>query len=220
MPTEAVGGVARFIYAFMGDVDVRIRWRAAHVARRLARLGDAGVIHKIVELYGRTSESSFRRPDAPFYWLPARFWLMMILDRIAAETPSAVGRHGQWLLTIASANEFPHLFVRSFAKSATYKLVKSGSLVLDATQRDALQRVNTSPVRRKKSRRPSRQGFDKYKHREREERRFHFDSLDTLPYWYSGAVRRFADLDSEEFLDIAERWIVDHWGVQSVARAF
>ena len=33
MPTEAVGGVARFFYALMGDVDVRIRWRAAHVAR-------------------------------------------------------------------------------------------------------------------------------------------------------------------------------------------
>jgi hypothetical protein len=27
-------------------------------------------------------------------------------------------------------------------------------------------------------------------------------------------VRQFADLDSEEFLNVAERWIVDHWGVQ------
>ena len=214
IPTEAVGGVARFLYALMGDVDVRIRWRAAHVARRLARLGDTSVIHKIVELYGRTSEPSFRQPDAPFYWLAARFWLMMTLDRIAAETPSVVGRHGQWLLEIASDNEFPHLLIRSFAKSATCKLVESGALVLDATQRDALQRANTSPVRRKKRRTPSRRDFNRYRQRERQERRFSFDPLDTLPYWYSGAVGRFADLDSEEFLDVAERWIVDHWGVQ------
>jgi len=214
MPTETVGGLARFLYALMGDIDVRIRWRAAHVARRLARLGDPGVIHKIVELYGRTSEPSFRKPDAPFYWLAARLWLMMALDRIAAETPSAVGRHGQWLLEIASDNEFPHLLVRSFAKSAMCRLVESRVLVPDTTQRDALQRANTSPVRRKKSRKPSRRSFDRYRHREHEERRFHFDPLDTLPYWYSGAVRQFADLDSEEFLNVAERWIVDHWGVQ------
>ncbi len=43
--------------------------------RRLARLGDAGVLDEIVELYGRTSEPSYRTPDAPFYWLAARFWL-------------------------------------------------------------------------------------------------------------------------------------------------
>ena len=162
IPTETVGGLARFLYALMGDVDVRIRWRATHAARRLARLGDPGVIHKIVELYGRTSEPSFRKPDAPFYWLAARLWLMMALDRIAAETPSAVGRHGQWLLEIASDNEVPHLLVRSFAKSAVCRLVESRVLVPDTTQRDALQRANTSRVRRKKSRKPSRRGFDRY----------------------------------------------------------
>jgi hypothetical protein len=214
IPAEAAGGVARFLYTLMGDVDVRIRWRAAHVARRLARLGDAGVIHKIVELYDRTSESAFRKPDAPFYWLAARFWLMMVLDRITAETPSAVECHGQLLLKIARDDEFPHILVRSFAKSAACKLVESGALVLDATQRDALQRANTSPVRRKKSRKPPHRSFDRYRYRGCEERRFHFDPLDTLPYWYSGAVRQFADLDSEEFLAVAERWIVDYWGVQ------
>jgi hypothetical protein len=214
MPTETAGGVARFLYALMGDVDVRIRWRAAHVARRLARLGDTSVIHKIVELYGRTSEPSFRQPDAPFYWLAARFWLMMTLDRIAAETPSAMRRLGHWLLTIASDNEFAHLLIRSFAKSAAWKLVESGALVLDATQRAALQRANTSPVRRKKRRTPSGRDFNRYRQRERQERRFSFDPLDTLPYWYSGAVGQFADLGSEEFLDVAERWIVDHWGVR------
>ena len=214
VPTEAAGGIVRFLYALMWDVDFRIRWRAAHVARRLARFGDAGIINKIVELYGRTSEPSFRRPDARFYWLAARFWLMMALDRIAAEALSAVGRHGQWLLEIASDNEFPHLLIRSFAKSATCNLVESGALVLDATQRDALQRANTSPVRRKKRRTPSRRDFNRYRQRERHERRFSFDPLDTLPYWYSGAVGRFADLNSEEFLDVAKRWIVDHWGAQ------
>jgi hypothetical protein len=214
IPTEAVGGVARFLYAFMGDVDVRIRWRAAHALRRLARLGDVGTLDKLVELYGRTSEPSYRKPDAPFYWLAARLWLVMALDRIAAETPSAVGRHGQRLLEIANDDEFPHILVRSFAKSAVCKLVESGTLALDLTQRNALKRANRSLVRRKKGREPYSVGFKRYGYQECENRRFHFDSMDTLPYWYTGALRTFVDVSGEEFLDAAERWIVDRWGVQ------
>ena len=163
------GGIARFLYAYMGDVDVRIRWRAAHALRRLARLGDIGILDKLVELYDQTSEPSYRKPDVPFYWLAARLWLMMTLDRIATETPSAVEPHGLWLLAIANDNEFPHVLIRSFAKSAACKLVESGLLALDSTQRDALKRANTSPVRRKKARRSYHSGFDRYAHNGRKE---------------------------------------------------
>ncbi len=207
-------GVARILYALMGDVDVRTRWRAAYALRRLARLGDVGTLDKLVELYGRTSEPSYRKPDAPFYWLAARLWLVMGLDRIAVETASLVGHHGQWLLEVASDNEFPHVLVCSFAKSAVCKLVESGVLALDATQQNALKRANTSPVRRKKGRKPYSIGFKRYAYREGEGRRFHFDGMDTLPYWYTEALRTFADVSGEEFLDTAERWIVDRWGVQ------
>ncbi len=215
IPTEPAEGVARFLYAFMGDVDVRIRWQAGHALRRLARPGDVGILDKLVELYGRTAEPSFRRPDAPFYGLAACLWFVMALDRMAAEAPSAVGRHGHWLFEIATDNEFPHVLVRSFAKSAVCKLVESGALMLDPTQRAALNRANTSPVRRKKGRDPYSVRFDRYSYRGREDRRFHFDSMDTLPFWYTGALRTFVDVSREEFLDAAERWIVDRWGVQN-----
>jgi hypothetical protein len=215
IPIEAAAGVARFLYVYMGDVDVRTRWRAAHVLRRFSRLGDVGILDKLVELYNKTSETSYCKPDAPFYWLAARLWLVMALDRIAAETPSAVGHHGQRLLEIASDNEFPHVLVRSFAKSAVCKLVESKVLALEQTQRDTLKRANTSPVRRKKARQFHRVGFDRYTYKRCKDRRFQFDIMDTLPYWYSRALEAFADLTQEEFLDAAECWIVDRWGVQS-----
>jgi hypothetical protein len=215
IPTEPAAGLARFLYALMGDVDVRTRWRTAHALRRLVRLGDVGILDRLVKLYSQTSEPSYRKSDAPFYWLAARLWLVMVLDRIAAENPSAVGHHGQWLLEIATDNEFPHVLVRSFAKSAVCRLGKSRALVLTPAQRNALKRANTSPVRRRRGREPYRVGFDRYAYREREDRRFHFDSLDTLSYWYTGALSVFADVSGEEFLDAAERWIVDRWRVHS-----
>jgi len=215
IPTEVTGGVARVLYALMGDVDVRSRWQAAHAIRCLALFGDIRTIDKFVELFDETSELSYRKTDAPFYWLSARLWLIIALDRIADETPSAVKHHGSRLLEIATNDEFPHVLIRAFAKSAVFKLVENGNMALSLTQRELLKKVNTSPVRRKKARPSYNVSFDKYRRQGREDHRFHFDSMDTLPYWYSYILDAFADVNMEEFLDVAERWIVDRWGVQS-----
>jgi hypothetical protein len=216
VPTILSESMARYLYALMGDVDVRSRWRAAHVIRSLVRMGDSSVVDGLLALYDRLSEASYRLPDAPFYWLAARLWLMITLDRISDETPLALKSHGKRILKIASDDNFPHILVRAFAKSAVSKLVAAGTMHIDPIQRKALKNVNTSRVRRRKARPPSyKAGFDRYAYKQREERRFHFDTMDTLPYWYSGAMRRFADVDREKFLDAAERWIVDHWGVRN-----
>ena len=79
IPTNIAESMARYLYALMGDVDVRSRWRAAHAIRSLVRLGDFSVIDGLLPLYDRTSEVSYRLPDAPFYWLAARLWLMITL---------------------------------------------------------------------------------------------------------------------------------------------
>jgi hypothetical protein len=214
IPIDAAEGVARLIYAFMGDVDVRIRWRAAHAVRRLARLRDGNTIDKIVGLYSRTSEKSYRMPDAPFYWMAARLWLLIALERIATETPPALAHHGSWLLDVATDNKFPHILVRSFAKSALSKLLNSGTMTLNKSECRALKRADKSLVHRKRAEKQRNARFQRYEDSDRKKRRFHFDSLDTLPYWYSRAIETFADLGREEFLDAAERWIVDRWGIQ------
>ncbi|MFC1983843.1 hypothetical protein ACFLVO_02365 [Chloroflexota bacterium] len=213
IPTETSEGISRFLYALMGDIDVRRRWQAAHSVRCLARFGDSNIVDNLVMFFYKTSEQSYRKPDAPFYWLSARLWLMISLNRIANETPSAIKNQGVRLLKIASNDDFPHVLVRAFAKSAICKLVDSGNLVLNTNQRKSLKRVNTSPLRRRKARPSYNVGFDKY--REREDRRFHFDTMDTLSYWYTSKLNIFADVNGEEFLDIAEHWIVDRWGVQN-----
>ena len=43
------------------------------------------------------------------------------------------------------------------------------------------------------------------------ERRFYFDTTDTIPYWYEPAIGIFNDVAYDEFLDVAERWVVEKW---------
>jgi NACHT domain. len=213
IPTDPRTAFARYIYALLSDIDVRNRWRSAHSIRSLARLGDASTIDEIIKFYNTKTEKSYRKPDTPFYWIASRLWLVIAIARIANENPSAVKHLTGWLFEIATDGEFPHVILRAFAKSALSSLLKNEEIKLSAVQQGIFEQINTSPYPRQKNADSQREHFDKYQYKEKEERRFRFDSLDTLPYWYAGKQRLFADLGFEEFLDVAEHWIVDKWGV-------
>lgn len=215
IPKDPGDAVARFFLAYLSDVDVRQRWRAAHSLRRLARLGGASTISKIVGESGRREESAFRDPSAPFYWIAANLWLVIALGRIASETPAAVAPHGIWLLDTALSDAFPHLLLRDYAADACRALVAGGQMTLSARQRTDLENVNRSRLPRGTKTRSYGGSFEGPGGRQnKEERRFHFDGLDTLRYWYEPWLRAFEGLRPDEFLESAERWIVDAWGVQ------
>ncbi|MCP4002719.1 MAG: hypothetical protein GY725_00855 [bacterium] len=219
IPRSSERSIARLIYAFMGDVDVRMRWRAAHAVRQLVRLGESGIVAELMTLYGRDVEASFRVPEAPFYGLAARLWLVIALERVASESPSAMAEHGDALVDIACDENLPHVLLRALARSALQKLSASGVVTLDEETGAALETANVSPIPRRRAR-GSRHFFGLFGPADTAERRFNFDSMFTLPYWYSGALKAFSDLDETTFLDAAERWIVGRWGVEADVRSF
>jgi len=214
IPKKPSEGFARYLYSLMGDIDVRNRWRAAHSLRILARLNDTSIIDEIVQLYDRKIEKNYRKTDAPFYWIASRLWFVIALTRIADESPASVKHLTQWLLEIASDEDFPHVILRAFAKSAISTLLKNKEISLSSEQIKTLEQINVSPFPKKKPKKIGDTHFDKYNYKENEKRRFHFDSMDTLPYWYKGKARMFERVDFEEFINIAEQWIVDKWGVK------
>ena len=167
-------------------------------------LGDSAVLEKLIRLFAdRRVDDVFRRPDAPFYWLAARLWLVITFDRIATEIPTSVKKYSVWLLDIATDEEPPHFLIRSVAKSALLKLVGGGHVQLDAQQSQSLQLVNSSTYARKKRKKGIRRVFHKYQYKARENRRFTFNTTDTLPNWYSDVISGFTDVDAEEFLDLS-----------------
>lgn len=212
LPVEASQVVSRLLYAYMSDIDLRNRWRAAHALRRLARLRDGKTLTETVAQYNRQEESLFRSGNAPFYWLSARLWLMIGLDRISAETPEVTMPHGGTLLEICLSHAFPHILIRDYAADACRKLIASGHLRPNAEQLKKLAHVNngvpsTKPVETERA-----GSFDSY-YRNDNVRRFHFDGFDTLPYWYDRWLSVFEDLSPDAFLNAAEEWILDTWGI-------
>ena len=206
---SAESAIACQLYSFLGDVDTRVRWRTAHSIRTSARMGDFKTIVALTTLYERKSMLGYGEDNAPFYWLSARLWLIVTFDRIASEVPKAIAPIASWLLSIATDQDFPHVLIRHFAKSCLMKLLSNGYIDFDEQKIAALHAINTSKLATEKSKgRSSRGGF----HEHGNERRFSFDSLDTLRYVYPSAIDCFADVNEENFLDEAEIWIIDRWG--------
>ena len=115
------------------------------------------------------------------------------------------------LRRIALDDSFPHLLIRSFARDACEKLIKAGQISLADAECDLLKSVNESPLPREPEvRKTGTYGHGLYGCLDKD-RRFNFDPVDTIPYWYQPMLRSFSDVAIGHFLREVERWIIDVW---------
>jgi hypothetical protein len=211
VPKDSGTAVARLLFSQLGDVDHSRRWRAAHCVRRLARVGSEKV-SALLNVYDRTFEPAFCGRNLPFYWLAARLWLVIALRRSALENPMIVMAGGPKLLAIATDQSLPHLLIRAHARAACNTLITSGHFDLDAIETAALASANQSPFDSVISDKPRN---TRPPLASSSTRRFYFDQLDTVPYWYQPLAEAFVDCGLDHFQDVAERWILDAWKAEA-----
>lgn len=66
IPDNFDDAFGRFMYALLSDVDTRIRWKAAHTLRAVARFGMNNLLNATFANLERKQDFSFRDPTAPF----------------------------------------------------------------------------------------------------------------------------------------------------------
>lgn len=212
-PKDVDTAAAGMVFACFGSPDMRERWRAAHAARRFAATGCITALRSLTAMYEVRQLPAFRSSDLPFYWLAARLWFTLAWERIAHERPERAFETGEVLLRIALNDGFPHMLVRSVARDACLALLAAGWMPPQADARSALERVNQSTVpRANQARQTKMHGIGRGRRSVERTTRFHFDEMDTKPYWYSNITSGFANVDLDAFCAEADRWIVDMWG--------
>lgn len=212
-PTDVDTAAAGALFACFGDPDLRVRWRAAHAARRLATTGCVAALRNLASMYEVRQLPAFRSTELPFYWLAARLWFVLTWERIAHERPEVAFQTGDVLLSIALNDDFPHMLVRAVARDACLALIAAGWTPLRADARAVLERVNKPSVPHvKQAVQSRRRGLARGRGSAERTTRFHFNEIDTKPYWYSNIVGGFANVDLDAFCAEADRWIVDMWG--------
>jgi hypothetical protein len=200
--------LGRFLFALMSDVDVRMRWRAARCLRTLTGVAGSETLKSVLQTYDRKTDGAFRLKSAPFYWLAARLWTTMTVARIGIEAPEVVAQLAEKLYAIATDEGLPHYLIREHAKNALNAALAANPSILTAEQKLTLSKVNLPAVPPRPQVEGDHHGLGRG---ERGERRFSFNSLDTIPYWYAPLQALFANLSGEKFFATLEGWLVDRW---------
>jgi energy-coupling factor transporter ATP-binding protein EcfA2 len=210
VPNDLMKSVVAFLYRFLGDVDVRLRWCSAHVVRALVRMGRSEIPRLLTDFTEASENFVFSATNAPFHCLTALVWFAMLMARLADETPSAISPLFPRLLAIATNDELPHAVLRHHLKRALEIIYEHNQTSIGIAEKLAVEKINQYiDIEPEKIASPPR-------HFRRSDPRptikFHFDSIDTIPYWYEPAMGIFSDIEPDDFFERAEHWIVNKWG--------
>ncbi len=206
-PDKAPSVLAQFIWALFGHPDKRVRWRALHAARAIAKLPNKAFINELINLSWSETAGAFRSAQMEFYWMSARTWLMLLFQRLAYEIPENLQEHAQVISEHALNSTFPHAQIREIAKQTALHLANHSPQCLPLDVVENLHFANTPSA----CLYPRENVYELKTNLWQEEKRFTFDSMDTLRYWYAPASRVFGNT-KPDITQRAEKWICDKWG--------
>jgi hypothetical protein len=199
---------ASFLWFLFGHPDKRVRWRAVHAARKMVCVGHIELVSELAKWLDAGRSHPYAEAGKVFYWLAARQWFFLLLDRLSAELPATLVRIAPRILREAVSPNEPHALIMQFAKRAAINLVRYRSDIFDGESMSKLVKVLVTPFKvRPKGRRLT---PTSHKARQYNQGRFDFDSMDTLPYWYVPLARVF-DVGTEEVCLNVENWVCDEW---------
>lgn len=207
-PQDIAESVARSLFAAMGDIDRRVRWRACHAALALLR-GQDPAWERLVACLANGEEPVFA--GAPFYRYAALEQLMTVLQRAAAESAQDIARHAP--LILETIRREPHVIVRELGRSVLLAVDGAGAWRLAEEDRAFVEQLNRSqlaPIARRD------QFPRRAKEEKRRQRKYRFDDTDAIPYWYQPVTHLF-DIRMDAFLDRLEHWVHDKWGYSDTA---
>lgn len=197
----ADGGLSKFLYNCFEQPDNRIRWRAFHATRRMLEKKSEPLLKDLVEASHSTEGKM---------WMSAREWLLFLFLHLAKKWPDKLLPYAQRIYEHAASKSFPHAGIQELAKRTLLVLIKEDASILSEKQQEYLRWLN-EPRQCILSQERQWPGVGRKSHMKREWR-FHFDHMDTFPYWYSPLSHCFG-LHRCDVGMRAEPWICDVWGV-------
>jgi hypothetical protein len=201
----SVRPVVRLLANLHGHPVQRVRWGAVHATVDFALARPELALELLVS---ETFDTSHPR------WLTKREWLLFTLECVARRRPESLVPHAARIAEHALTKELPHAKIRHHAREVILAIGRAVPDALDAGLVGRIRAVN-QPVGLVEPRKdawspvPARRETSE---REQAWPDYHFDGMDTLPYWYQPLARVF-DVTQDDIGDIAYEWIVRRWGI-------
>jgi hypothetical protein len=212
VPNQDPVPTAKYVWCALGHPDRRTRWRALHSAYAIVSLDQSreAFLSALTEYAEAKDAGAFRSPSRLFYWQSARAGVMQLFLRLVHEDPDWVAPYSEFLERHALSTDLPHAQIRELARRSALALSRKREAVYTSTTISQLSDCNKASKQVELDRDYSPRPYERFPD-DRQDARFDFDFLDTVPYWYSDLERRL-DVEEGEVLERADNWICDEWG--------
>ena len=200
--------IALFLRYQLGHPDKRLRWRVCHSLRRFALLGELAVFEALLRRQNEEFNFAFQHHEHHYFWMSAKLYLWISIDRICAEQPAAMIAMKKYFIAELRTSTLVHAQIIYFVRTACLKLRQFDVRVFSAAEQVLIDEClnNTITGRpRKLKRSNSTTGFRDL------QTKFRFDTTDTVPYWYAPLGRVFG-LSQNTIAELADKYIIDDWG--------
>jgi len=199
--------IGKFLRFNIGHPDKRLRWRACHSLRQFAILGDQKIIAYLLKHQNDINNHPFQHTAFPFYWISAKLFLAVAIDRISQERPAILYPFGNSLVGELKSSDLPHAQIRHFLKSACVKLGMANPKLFRQAAWKSVNEALISTMDTSTGKREVATGLA----RRELKTKFRFDTTDTIPYWYDNLGRVFG-VSGYTIARMGERYISEYWG--------
>ncbi len=202
--------IALSIRYMLGNPDVRLRWRVAHSLRNLINSKNIEILKILLRDQNKQDCFPYQNESYPFYWMSAKLYLWITIDRLANENPGSLLSMSRLFFIELKNDDLPHVLIRYFIRKTCINLQNYNNTTFSKEEFNIIVNLFTSKLNTVSEEYLEREQR-KYSTNANFEWTFHFDRLDTLPYWYSRLGRIF-NLSEYDVADLAEVYIVNRWG--------
>ena len=204
---ESKESLYSYLYKLLGHPDKRMRWKTLHTCKELI-INDEYIISNFLEQLKNTEAFPFH-DNMTFYPIASKESMMILFFRLSFEIPKSLKAYIQIFIDISLDEAFPHIIIRHIAKRIIENIEKAFPYTVSVEIFQKVKLLNE----------PKSCYIDEKKkysigHRDKKTKRFDFESMDTIPYWYEDICRVFS-LNMYDILEKAENWVVDKWGINN-----
>lgn len=195
---EAIANVFRYT---LGHPDRQMRWKAAHALRRLVNYSPKqNILQFLVQNQNKETCIPFQNKDYTFFWMSSKLHLWMTINRIAYENPQKLQAIVRETINEAINPSQSHLLIQLFVKRTCSIFCITGMVANSDDVLDKIKKPFSNDVR---------ETLPKITIN-RDNWRFEFNHLDTIPYWYD-ILGDFFNLSGLEIASLAQDIICDTW---------
>lgn len=190
--------ISKLLWRMLGHPDKKLRLTATHIIQNIYSCGYSSIIDNLMILYKLPFDQKYIDTKNFFFHDSAKLFFLLVCHRIFLEEPQKGKNYYSFFKDIACSKQIIHALQRHLAKQISLRIAK------ETHPEDIQELLACDEMKCGTSKKKAR--YARASLSSKQQFRFHFDYMDTLPYWYNDLADIFI-LTQEEVAKDCDSYI-------------